>query len=107
MAGEPSLRVAVVLALPDEQAVVQLLMPAGSTVGEAIEQSGLLLRYPQFNDGRCGVGVFGKFADSATLLTDGDRVEIYRPLTVDPKDARRRRASLRASRQKPPRHGAS
>lgn len=100
MAGETGIRVAVVYALPAEQVVEQLRMAPGSTVSEAIEQSGLLRRFPQTEGCTYDVGVYGKAVVRDTRLADGDRVEIYRPLTVDPKDARRRRATLRASRKK-------
>lgn len=100
--GHPdSICVEVVYALPREQVVVRLTLAPGTLVGEAIRRSGLLQRYPHINaDGICA-GVFGAGVGLDTLLKDGDRVEIYRPLIVDPKEARRRRAALRASRKPP------
>ena len=93
------LNIEVVYALPGEQVIVQQRVPAGTTVGEAIRRSGLLLRYPQLADAGICAGVFGKRAAPDAPLNDGDRVEIYRPLLVDPKEARRRRVALRAARK--------
>ena len=91
--------VAVVYALPDEQVAIRLQMAPGATVVQAIQKSGLLLRYPQITLATARVGVFGKIVTWDTTLNTGDRVEIYRPLTVDPKEARRRRAKLRIAKK--------
>ena len=85
------LRVDVVLALPREARRVSLQLSAGSTVGEAVARSGLL-GGDWAGAGDMGFGVFGERRELAALLRDGDRVEIYRPLTADPKLARRQRA---------------
>ena len=71
----------------------QLNLPSGSTVGEAIRASGLLDLCPEIGLTRNRVGVFGRLVQLDTPLRDGDRVEIYRPLHADPKEARRRRAA--------------
>jgi len=90
-AERDSLRVEVVLALPRAAQRVLLQLPAGSTVGEAVARSGLLADdWAGFRD--LGFGVFGERREPASPLRDGDRVEIYRPLTADPKLARRQRA---------------
>lgn len=85
--------VEVAYATPQEQALVALVLPAGSTVGEAITQSGLLGRFPEIDLGRNRIGVFGVFASLQDPLEDGARVEIYRPLMANPKEVRRRRAA--------------
>ena len=89
---DAQIRVEVVYALPDRQWRIPLQLRAGSTVGEAIEASGLPAELPglQVDDG--GVGIFSRPATLATRLQDGDRVELYRPLQCDPKDVRRQRA---------------
>jgi hypothetical protein len=87
------LQVEVVYATSQEQVVVELALPVGSTVGDAITRSGLLARFPEIDLGRNRVGVFGVLADLADPLEDGARVEIYRPLIANPKDVRRRRAA--------------
>ena len=70
--------------------VVALELPDASTVHDALRASGLLERYGRLIHAvRCGV--WGRRCDLAHVLRDGDRVEIYRGLTVDPKEARRLR----------------
>ena len=78
------LRVEVVTALPRAARVVALELPEGATVRDALQAAGL--------ERPSAVGIFGEPAGLETRLSDGDRVEVYRPLAVDPKEARRRRA---------------
>ena len=85
------LSVQVCYALADEQALIALELPAGTTVHQAIEASGILQRFPQIDLSTQAVGVFGKLKPLDTVLADHDRVEIYRPLLVDPKVSRQRR----------------
>jgi len=91
------IRVEVVLALPAGHDAVQVELPAGSTVGDAIAASGLASRQPGFDAARGAVGRFGVLSGRDDVLHDGDRVELYRPLAEDPKEARRRRAARRRS----------
>ncbi len=86
----------VVFALPGRQTVRSVPLPAGSTVEDAIAASGLAEELRSLGSGR--VGIFGKAVPGKTLLNDGDRVEIYRPLRADPKDLRRLRAAKRRSK---------
>ncbi len=86
------IKVEVAYALPDGQCVLALEMPAGSSVGEAVEGSGILQKYPDIPWPQAPVGIFGKKVSAALQLRDGDRVEIYRLLRVDPKTRRRERA---------------
>ncbi len=74
------------------QTVLQLEVKSGTTIGEAIKQSGILQQYPEIDLALNKVGIFGKLARTDTLLRDRDRLEIYRALITDPKEARRRRA---------------
>lgn len=76
---------------PGEQVWLQLELPEGSTIGEAIEASGILRRFPSIDLARQKVGVYGKVKPLDAVLEDGDRVEIYRPIVADPKTVRRRR----------------
>jgi putative ubiquitin-RnfH superfamily antitoxin RatB of RatAB toxin-antitoxin module len=92
------LRVEVVYALPERQALIALEVEEGTTALAAIERSGILQQFPQADPWRNGVGLFGKQVAPDTLLRDGDRVEIYRPLIADPKAARRERAKLSRKR---------
>ena len=74
------------------QTILLLQVKSGTTVGEAINQSGILKQFPEINLGLNKVGIFGKLARTDTVLSNRDRVEIYRALIADPKEARRRRA---------------
>jgi putative ubiquitin-RnfH superfamily antitoxin RatB of RatAB toxin-antitoxin module len=82
----------VVYAERERQWQVPMRVPAGTTVAAAIESSGLRLRIPALTVDRGSIGVFGRLVEPETPLRHGDRVEIYRPLLVDPKALRRARA---------------
>ena len=86
------LRVEVVYALPERCWRVPLQLPAGATVADALAAADLTSRVPGIEVDPEGLAVFGQPATLATKLHDGDRVEVLRPLKVDPKQARRRRA---------------
>jgi len=88
-----SIRVEVAYATPDSQCLLSIELAQGSDLNAAIEQSGILAKYPEIEWPGAPIGVFGKKASAQSLLKDGDRVEIYRPLRVDPKTRRRERAS--------------
>lgn len=81
------IQVEVIYALPDGADTVTVRLPVGATVREALEKSRLL------SAAQGKVGIFGKVVALDAPLADGDRVEIYRPLAADPKEARRRRAA--------------
>jgi hypothetical protein len=83
------LRIEVVFALRDRQELVTLRLPNGATVADAIERSSIQSAFPEWNLSECAVGVWGLPAERGRRLKQGDRVEIYRPLTMDPRDARR------------------
>jgi putative ubiquitin-RnfH superfamily antitoxin RatB of RatAB toxin-antitoxin module len=91
MANADDLAVEVAYALPHEQVVIALHLPSGTTIGEAITLSRIRERFPEIDWSRNKVGVFGKPRDLDSTLEEGDRVEIYRPLRIDPKEARRLR----------------
>jgi putative ubiquitin-RnfH superfamily antitoxin RatB of RatAB toxin-antitoxin module len=84
--------VEVVYALPDRQFVARVHVPAGATVSEAIRASGVLRAYPELTRSPLDSGVNGVPVPLDWPVTEGDRVELYRPLTADPKETRRRRA---------------
>ncbi|MFM0062778.1 RnfH family protein [Paraburkholderia aspalathi] len=85
------LSIEVCYALANEQALIAVDLPEGATLQQAIDASGILQRYPQIDLGTQKVGVFGKLKPLDTVLADHERVEIYRPLLVDPKLSRQRR----------------
>ena len=91
------IRVLVAMALPGRQEVVELAMPECSTVGDAIAAAKLGERFPGIDAAALEVGVWSRVASHATVLREGDRVELYRALKADPKDARRARARLTPS----------
>jgi hypothetical protein len=90
------LEIEISYALSDRQFLRRLKVSPGSTVREAILQSGVLLKFPEINLESARVGIFSRPATLSVSLKAGDRVEIYRPLILSPTDARR----LRAKRHK-------
>ena len=87
-----TIRVEVVYALPASEDTIRVVLPSNSTLMDAIVASGMLQRHPEIDLARQKCGVFGKPRALDSTLADGDRVELYRPLRTDPKEARRRRA---------------
>jgi uncharacterized protein len=71
---------------------VTLQLAAGATVADALRESGLASRHRGLALDALPVGIWGSFCDRGDLLRDRDRVELYRPLRVDPMEARRERA---------------
>jgi putative ubiquitin-RnfH superfamily antitoxin RatB of RatAB toxin-antitoxin module len=103
MASADPLRVQVVFCpQPGSTDMVTLQLAAGATLHDALLASGLLLRHGLAAEG-LRAGIWCKVREPGTLLRDQDRVEIYRPLTVDPKEARR----LRYKRQNKAREPAA
>jgi putative ubiquitin-RnfH superfamily antitoxin RatB of RatAB toxin-antitoxin module len=90
-AGEPTIKVEVVFAREQVQALLQVEGARGLTAGEAIERSGILGRFPEIDLATNKIGIYGKLAKPEQALEDGDRVEIYPPLIADPKQARKNR----------------
>ena len=88
-----TINVEVAYALPGKQVIVPVNIESGTTIGGAIVQSGILEAFPELDIEHSDVGIFGKVATMTTVLNDGDRVEIYRPLIADPKEVRRKRAA--------------
>jgi putative ubiquitin-RnfH superfamily antitoxin RatB of RatAB toxin-antitoxin module len=89
----------VVYALPDRQALIELRVEEGCTVFEAARRAGLEARFPGLDLSQATLGIFGRVVEDPSQATvqEGDRVEIYRPLLIDPKEARRRRAGVKRS----------
>lgn len=73
-----------------KQVWLKLEVPDGSTVKEVIELSGLLNMFPEINLEKQKVGIFGKLAKLDAVVQDGNRIEIYRPITADPETVERR-----------------
>jgi uncharacterized protein len=93
--GEATIEI--VYALPERQRVVRLVLPAtGLTAAAAVERSGLLDEFPELRERPLMLGIFGTICAPEHALRDRDRVEIYRPLRVDPRAQRRERAARTA-----------
>jgi putative ubiquitin-RnfH superfamily antitoxin RatB of RatAB toxin-antitoxin module len=95
------INVEVAYAMPRQQWVLKVAVPEGSTVAQAIELSGISWRVPQVPLEGASFGVFGTAVPATTVLREGDRVEIYRPLVADAKQVRRERAAQAAPRKRP------
>ncbi len=95
----PTLRIAVAFSpVPGRAFEMSLELAAPATAFDAIRASGVFERHPELALGEPSLGIWGRACAPETALADGDRVEIYRPLTMDPNEARRLRArKLRAA----------
>ncbi len=87
------MRVWVVYALPDRQALHELELPESATVAEAVVRSGLLQQFPEIGARPLACAIYGRPVPESHKLRADDRVEILRPLQVDPKESRRRAAT--------------
>ena len=89
-----SLAIEVACALPARQAVVALAVAPGTTAREAVRASGIAVRFPEVDVAACKLGIWGEPVADGRRVRDGDRVEVYRPLAIDPRAARRERAAV-------------
>lgn len=83
--------VEVAYARDDNQQILSVMVEQGTTLEQAIEQSGILALFPEIDLQVNKVGIFGKLGKKTAEIKAGDRVEIYRPLIADPKEVRRKR----------------
>lgn len=93
MAAEDLITVEVVFALADRQELIAVTIPADSTVRDAIEASAIASRFPDHDLSSGQVGIWGRLVERDHRLRDGERVELYRPLKIDPREARRQLAA--------------
>ncbi len=89
---EHKIEIEVVYALPENQIMRQISVPSGTTARQAVELSAIIDLFPEIDLAYNKLGIFGRLVKHGAVLCEGDRVEIYRPLMVDPKESRRRRA---------------
>lgn len=87
------MKIEVAYAEPQQQWLLEVDLPDGSAVLEAVERSGILQKCPHLSLDQLKVGVFGKITKLDRVLREGDRVELYRPLIADPKQVRAARAA--------------
>lgn len=91
---DETLAVEVAYALPDRQRILQIEVTPGTTALEAVRQSAIEQEFPGLAvDEGSAMGIFGQAVKATQVLENGDRVEIYRPLLIDPKEVRRARAA--------------
>jgi putative ubiquitin-RnfH superfamily antitoxin RatB of RatAB toxin-antitoxin module len=90
-----TIAVEVVYALADKQKLLRLSVPYGTRMREAAERSGIAALFPGLDLAAAPMGIFGKAVarPEERVLEEGERVEIYRPLIADPKEARKQRAA--------------
>ena len=91
---EHQIDIEVVYASAEEQALISLSLSGGSTVADALSASGLEKRFPSVDFSKLQTGIWGQIVTRDKVLAKGDRVEVYRPLQLDPKEARRQLAAL-------------
>ncbi len=87
------LQVEVVFATPEHQALISLSLPPGSSVEDAIRESRIPEQFPSLDLSALEVGIWGRVVARGQVLQAGDRIEIYRPLEMDPREARRQLAA--------------
>jgi putative ubiquitin-RnfH superfamily antitoxin RatB of RatAB toxin-antitoxin module len=88
-----TISISVVYALPERQDIVELDVPQGTTVEQAVELSKLPARFPEIGARAVQCAVFSRLVKASDVLVEGDRVEILRPLLIDPKESRRQAAA--------------
>jgi putative ubiquitin-RnfH superfamily antitoxin RatB of RatAB toxin-antitoxin module len=96
MADKILLNVQLCYAEPDLEVLRELQVVEGTTLQQAIIQSGILREISAIDLTACKVGIYGKLKTPDTILRERDRIEIYRPLIADPMDSRRLRAGRKA-----------
>ena len=94
MVNDKSINIEVAYATPARQLILPLQVDESCTMLEAVKQSGISKAFPEIDMENLSLGIFGKAekAPENKVLKEGDRIEIYRPLVADPKEARKRRA---------------
>ncbi len=107
LTGAPKIDVEVAYALPNKQELIVISVQKGTTAIAAVLASGMISKYPEININEAKMGIFSKPLDGKHLplpadyqLEDKDRIEIYRPLLLDPKQARLLRAQKKTEQEK-------
>ncbi|SDH13058.1 RnfH family protein [Roseospirillum parvum] len=95
------LKIGVAYATAARQVWLEVTVPAGTTIKQAIETSGVLKQFRDIDLATQKVGIFGRLANLTDTVNDGDRVEIYRPITADPRQVKRKRADDAPAGDKP------
>lgn len=96
--AEPMIAIAIAYALPQCQRIVKLEVSRGTTVADAVSQSGLVRQFPELAGAPLNCAIFGRAVPLTQRLEEGDRVEVLRALLIDPKENRRRSAARTRNR---------
>jgi putative ubiquitin-RnfH superfamily antitoxin RatB of RatAB toxin-antitoxin module len=89
---DQQISIEVAYAMPDKQALLEVVIEQGTSVEQAILASGIIKRFPQIDLSKDKVGIWNRTCKLSDFPKNGDRIEVYRPLIADPKEVRRRRA---------------
>lgn len=99
MPSNPLLNIEVAYAEPGKQSLLAFQIACGTTARQAVLQSALPTEFPHVDFAAAPIGIFGKKVKDSTPLREGDRVEVYRALLIDPKENRRRKAAVKQKKE--------
>lgn len=88
------MRVEVVFALPDRQVLLAVEIAARATVAEVLAASGIARQFPEHDLDALQAGIWGRLVERSQSVRDGDRIELFRPLAMDPREARRLKVGI-------------
>ena len=88
----------IVYSTPTKQTEIPLTVEKNCSIALAIARSKIMAQFPEIKLSENKIGIFGKLVTLDTIVADGDRIEIYRPLTIDPKELRRAKANQSSHR---------
>lgn len=90
-----AINIEIAYAMPDRQYLKKVTIPGGTTAREALSFSDLAVEFPQLDLQTCSIGIFGQVIANDRVMQTGDRLEVYRSLQMDPREARRQRAAAK------------
>ncbi len=99
MSSNPPLNIEVAYAEPGKQSLLAFQVACGTTARQAVLQSALPTEFPHVDFAAAPIGIFGKKVKDSAPLREGDRVEVYRALLIDPKENRRRKAAAKQKKE--------
>ena len=99
MPSNPPLNIEVAYAEPGKQSLLAFQVACGTTARQAVLQSALPTEFPHVDFAAATIGIFGKKVKDSAQLREGDRVEVYRALLIDPKENRRRKAAAKQKKE--------
>ena len=99
MPSNPPLNIEVAYAEPGKQSLLAFQVACGTTARQAVLQSALVTEFPHVDFAAAPIGIFGKKVKDSAPLREGDRVEVYRALIIDPKENRRRKAAAKQKKE--------